>query len=196
MGKISNILYMIDLLNTGNIYSIEQLSKKLGVTERMVRYYKNEILKNGICIESFKGPSGGYFLIDKLKNYTCINKYDIQLLNYSYDILKKNNFVFLEKYGDFITKLKNMSDIEQEKSRFISNIDLDDNNQIEKIIYSAIKKSSKLEIIYMDIDGQKSTRSIYPLQTFQYKDVRYVTAYCELRRDIRHFELNRIIKIK
>lgn len=80
MAKISNILYMIDLLNTGNVYTIKDLSEKIGVTERMIRYYKNEICNNGIAIESFKGPNGGYFMIDKIKNYTSVNKYDIQLL--------------------------------------------------------------------------------------------------------------------
>ena len=68
MGKLSNMIYMIDLLNTGNIYTIKELSEKLGVTERMIRYYKNEICSNGIAIESFKGPNGGYFMIDKIKN--------------------------------------------------------------------------------------------------------------------------------
>ena len=43
MGKLSNMMYMIDLLNTGNIYSLKELSDKIGVTERMIRYYKNEI---------------------------------------------------------------------------------------------------------------------------------------------------------
>ena len=64
------MLYMIDLLNTGNIYSLKELSQKIGVSERMIRYYKNEIYNNGIIIESFKGPNGGYFMIDKIKNYT------------------------------------------------------------------------------------------------------------------------------
>ena len=45
MGKLSNMMYMIDLLNTGNIYTIKELSEKIGVTERMIRYYKNEICK-------------------------------------------------------------------------------------------------------------------------------------------------------
>ena len=43
MGKLSNMMYMIDLLNTGNIYTIKELSEKIGVTERMIRYYKDEI---------------------------------------------------------------------------------------------------------------------------------------------------------
>ncbi len=196
MGKFSNMLYMIDLLNTGNIYSIKDLSEKLGVTERMVRYYKDEISKNGIYIESFKGPKGGYFLIDKLKNYTSINKYDIQLLKYAYDNLKQNNFKFLDKYEQFIDKVQNMNNILEERSKFISNINISDKDQVEKIIMDAIKKSDKINITYENIDGSKSNRVIYPLQMFKYKNDKYVTAFCELRKDIRHFEVKRIVEIK
>ena len=196
MGKLSNMMFMIDLLNTGNIYSIRELSEKLGVTERMVRYYKDEIAKNGIYIESFKGPNGGYFMIDKLKNYTNINKYDIQLLEYSYEILKNNNFKFLDKFSDFVTKVKNMNNIYDDKSKFISNIDLNDKNSIERAIVDALKKSEKIDIIYSDMDGNKSRRTIHPLQLFKYKDINYVTAYCELRNDIRHFEIDRIVNVK
>lgn len=28
MGKLSNMMYMVDLLNTGNIYTIKELVKK------------------------------------------------------------------------------------------------------------------------------------------------------------------------
>ena len=37
MEKFANMLYIIDLLNTGNIYTLKELSKKIGVTERMFR---------------------------------------------------------------------------------------------------------------------------------------------------------------
>jgi len=101
MGKISNVLYMIDLLNTGNVYSLKELSERIGVSERMVRYYKEEIINNGILIESFKGPNGGYFMIDKIKNYTSVNKYDIQLLDNIYNVLNKIDFQYLDKYKIF-----------------------------------------------------------------------------------------------
>lgn len=196
MGKLSNMMYMIDLLNTGNIYTIKELSEKISVTERMIRYYKEEICKNGICIESFKGPNGGYFMIDKLKNYTSINKYDIQLLEYSSKVLKQNNFKYFDKYEYFINKVKNMNSVYDDKSKFISNIDLNDKEKIQRVLIDSIEKSEKIEIIYDNLDGNYSQRIIHPLQTFKYKDVEYVTAYCELRNDIRHFEINRIIKIK
>lgn len=196
MGKLSNMLYMIDLLNTGNIYSLNELSKKIGVTERMIRYYKNEICANGIAIESFKGPNGGYFMIDKVKNYTSINKYDIQLLDTIYDYLLDSDFKFKDKYKDFLDKSKKMYSIYDETSKYISNIDFDNPCEIEKMIETAIDKNDKIDIVYDDIDGGQSKRTIHPLHIFKYNENYYVTAFCELRNDIRHFEVKRIINIK
>ena len=196
MSKISNVLYMIDLLNTGNIYTIKELSEKIGVTERMVRYYKDEICNNGIDIESFKGPNGGYFMIDKIKNYTSINKYDIQLLDNINQFLRANNFLYLDKYEDFLDKAKKMYSVYEEKSKYIANVDLNSTEVIGKVIKSAIIKNEKVEIIYNDVDGSQHKRTIHPLYLFKYKDDFYVTAFCELRNDIRHFELKRIVDIK
>ena len=196
MGKLSNMLYMVDLLNTGNIYTIRELSEKIGVTERMIRYYKDEICNNGIAIESFKGPNGGYFMIDKVKNYTSINKYDIQLLNNIYNLLLYSDFKYTDKFKEFLDKAKKMYSIYDEKSKYISNINLNTPGEIEKLIETAINKNDKIEIIYNDIDGSKSKRIIHPLHLFKYKNNYYVTAFCELRKDIRHFELKRIVDVK
>ena len=196
MGKISNVLYMIDLLNTGNIYTIKELSQKIGVTERMIRYYKNEICNNGILIESFKVPRGVYFMIDKIKNYTNINKYDIQLLNNIEDFLCQNNFKYIDQYKNFLDKSKKMYSICEEKSKYIFNIDITSLKETEKIIEEAIRKNEKIDIIYNTIDGGQSKRTIHPLNLFKYKDDYYVTAFCELRNDIRHFEISRIVNIK
>ena len=196
MGKLSNMMYIIDLLNTGNIYTLKELSEKIGVTERMIRYYKNEICDNGIAIESFKGPNGGYFMIDRIKNYTSINKYDIQLLENIYNLLLNNDFEYLDKLSKLLDKLKKMYSIYDEKSRYISKINLNTPGEIEKLIENAINKNDKIEIVYNDIDGGQSKRVIHPLNLFKYKDNYYVTAFCELRNDIRHFELSRIANIK
>lgn len=196
MGKFSNMLYMIDLLNTGNKYSIKGLSQKLGVTERMIRYYKEELENNGIFIESFKGPNGGYFMLDKVKNYISFNKYDVQLLENVSKVLENSNFSFMKSYKDLLEKVKNMYSIAEEKSKFIVDIKSLDNNEIFNIVKSSIKKQESINIEYRNIDGTISKRTIHPLQLFNYKDINYVTAYCELRKDIRHFEIERIENIK
>lgn len=196
MGKIANMLYMIDLLNTGNIYTLKELSEKIGVTERMIRYYKDEICNNGIAIESFKGPNGGYFMIDEIKNYTSINKYDIQLLDNVKHFLSENNFKYVDKYEEFLDKAKKMYSIYEEKSKYIANVDTNSSDVIEKIIKSAISKNEKVEIVYNNVDGSQHKRIIHPLYLFKYKENYYVTAFCELRNDIRHFEIKRIVNIK
>lgn len=196
MGKIVNMLYMIDLLNTGNIYTLKELSEKIGVTERMIRYYKDEICNNGIAIESFKGPNGGYFMIDEIKNYTSINKYDIQLLDNVKYFLSENNFKYVDKYEEFLDKAKKMYSIYEEKSKYIANVDTASSDVIEKIIKSAISKNEKVEIVYNNVDGSQHRRVIHPLYLFKYKENYYVTAFCELRNDIRHFEIKRIVNIK
>lgn len=196
MGKLSKMIYMIDLLNTGNIYTLKELSEKIGVSERMVRYYKDEICANGIVIESFKGPNGGYFMIDKVKNYTSINKYDIQLLENIYNLLLNSDFKYIDKLKDLLDKLKKMYSIYDEMSKYISNININKPGEIEKLIDDAINKNEMIEIVYNDIDGGQSKRKIHPLHLFKYKDNYYVTAFCELRNDIRHFELRRIVNIK
>ena len=194
--KSANMLYIIDLLNTGNIYTLKELSKKIGVTERMIRYYKNEICGNGTAIESFKGPNGGYFMIDKIKNYTSINKYDIQLLDNIKQVLYKNNFKYMDEYENFLDKSKKMYSIYEEKSKYIFNVNINSSETIEKIIDSAISKGEKVEIVYNDVDGKQYKRIIHPLYLFRYKEKYYVTAFCELRNDIRHFEIKRIVNIK
>lgn len=196
MGKIANMLYMIDLLNTGNIYTLKELSEKIGVTERMIRYYKDEICNNGIAIESFKGPNGGYFMIDEIKNYISINKYDIQLLDNVKHFLSENNFKYVDKYEEFLDKAKKMYSIYEEKSKYIANVDTTSSDVIEKIIKSAISKNEKVDIVYNNVDGSQHRRIIHPLYLFKYKENYYVTAFCELRNDIRHFEIKRIVNIK
>lgn len=196
MGKFSNMLFMVDLLNTGNKYSIKELSQKLGVTERMIRYYKEELENNGIFIESFKGPNGGYFMLDRVKNYISFNKYDVQLLENISEVLEKSNFPFMKSYKDLLEKVKNMYSIAEEKSKFIIDIKSLDNNEIFNIVKSSIKKQEAINIEYRNIDGTISKRTIHPLQFFNYKDINYVTAYCELRKDIRHFEIERIENIE
>ena len=90
MGKISNAIQMLNYLNAGNKYSVKDLAQKLEITERMVRYYKVELEKAGIPIETFMGPNGGYYIINTSNQYNQFNKYDLQLLENIYEILNKS----------------------------------------------------------------------------------------------------------
>ena len=115
MGKISNAIQILNYLNTGNKYTVKELSQKLGITDRMVRYYKQELEESGIPIETFMGPNGGYFIINKYNQYNQFNKYDIQLLESIYEILKNNDYIYIDKYKKLLDKIKTTNDINEEK---------------------------------------------------------------------------------
>lgn len=124
MGKINKMLYMLDLLNTGNKYTVKELANKLEVTERMIRYYKNEFEKSGIFIDSFKDPNGGYFLIQNNSYYTHFNKYDIDLLNDVSNFLLDNDYKYIKKDLKDICVLKLNSDASGYKKKQMIDIRL------------------------------------------------------------------------
>ena len=195
MGKISNAIQMLNYLNTGNKYTVKELSRKLGITERMVRYYKKELEESGIPIETFMGPNGGYFIINKQNQYNQFNKYDIQLLESIYEILKNNDYIYIDKYKKLLDKIKTTNDINEEKSKYFFDNKIEDNSKVYFILNEAIVNNSKITILYRNLNQEWQERNIHPIQIFKFDNRFYVTAYCELRNDIRHFEFNRI-KIK
>ena len=192
MSKILNAIQMLNYLNTGNKYSVKELSKKLGVTERMIRYYKVELEQSGIPIETFMGPNGGYYILNVKNQYNHFNKYDLQLLENIYKILKKSKYEDIDKYRKIIDKIKIANDIEEEKSKYFLDNSTDDNSELYFVLNEAITNKLPIRILYRNLNQEWQERIIHPLQIFNYDDKLYVTSYCELRCDIRHFEINRI----
>lgn len=192
MGKISNAIQMLNYLNTGNKYTVKELSEKIGITERMVRYYKVELEQAGIPIETFMGPSGGYYILNIKNQYNHFNKYDIQLLENVNTLLEKLKYEDIIKYKKLINKIKFASDVEEEKSKYFLDNGTNDKTELYFTLNDAISNKTPLKILYRNLKQEWQERIIHPLQIFNYGNKFYVTAYCELRDDIRHFEINRI----
>lgn len=105
MSKISNVLTMIEYLSTGRKYSISELSKKLEVSPRMIRVYKDEIEKAGIYIDTIKGPYGGYVLnqnVNVPKRFITPNEINIKdknLFNLLNRAIKEKRKCLIEYYS-------------------------------------------------------------------------------------------------
>lgn len=197
MSKLSNTLTMLELLSNNRKYGIRELSEILEVTERMVRVYKTDLDKAGIYIDTIKGPYGGYILSHNvLLPQRGFSKYDILLLNASYELLKQNNdFKFNKEYQELIDKVNGIYKSGKKKS---GNVILQDSNNKDKynILSKAIKEHKKVLINFISLDKSAKERIIHPCNLFLYKDEWYVSAFCELRSEIRHFSLSRIVELK
>jgi predicted DNA-binding transcriptional regulator YafY len=57
---------------------------------------------------------------------------------------------------------------------------------------AAIRDRRKIRIAYVDEKGRRTRRTIWPLAMAYYVDASLIGAWCELRRDLRNFRIERI----
>ena len=196
MSKVSNVFTMLELLSNGRKYSIKELSENLEVTERMIRAYKDELEQAGIYIDSIRGQYGGYVLNkDNILPKCGFSKYDIQLLENVYKLIEQDKTFSLNKeYINLLAKIKGIYQGSKKKHDVISLDSNKDEKEKYNSINKAIKTHRKVLISFLSADGNCKERIIHPCDMFFYSDSWYVSAFCELRSEIRHFRLERILK--
>ncbi|MGE3064465.1 MAG: helix-turn-helix transcriptional regulator [Hyphomicrobiaceae bacterium] len=57
---------------------------------------------------------------------------------------------------------------------------------------AAVRERRKVSIAYADVNGQTTTRTIWPLALAYFEMSRIIVAWCELRGDYRHFRTDRM----
>ena len=191
MSKISNVLTMIQLLSTGRKYSVLELSNLLEVSPRMIRLYKEELEKAGIYIDTIMGPYGGYVLNQSIR--MPLRKFkmtDAKLLDEyidnEKDELKKDRLILLQD------KIKGVYIGSKQEDKELNL--KDETNKKYNVLTRAIKEKRKVKILYYSYGKGENERIIDPAEMFLFQDGWYCAAFCEKKKDIRHFELKRIIK--
>lgn len=71
-----------------------------------------------------------------------------------------------------------------------------DGIQLPTELGEAIYGGKRIEITYIDKDGEQTRRWITPIQVIGLQDYIYLRAYCHLREDERTFRLDRIVKVR
>lgn len=188
---------MMKLLSNGRVYSVKELSEELGVTERMVRNYKEQLEMSGYIIESFKGPGGGYFINkNNFMNINFFNKYDLEVLDrIENEVIINDN----ELNKDFIELNKKLHSI-YNSNKVLSeykdvNVLISKNDEKVEIINNCINNKNNLLIDYLGSSGKITKREIIPINVFEFENNIYVTAFCKLRGAIRHFSLDKILNM-
>ena len=190
MSKISNVITMLELLQSGKKYSIKELSEKLEVSERMVRVYKEDLEKAGIFIDTIMGPYGGYVLSQEVKLPSRkFNQKEINLIN---------KYITQEQDPEKREELKLIQDkvkgIYQSNQERLKEVELKDElGKKYNLLTRAIKEKRKVKINYYSYGKGENERIIDPIELFLFQDGWYCAAFCERKQDIRHFELKRIL---
>jgi len=191
MSKVSNVLTMIELLQSGRKYSVKELADSLEVTERMIRVYKEDMDKAGIYIDTIMGPYGGYVMNQSIRMPLRKFKKQDSLLLEEYIELEKN----IDKKKDLIILQDKLKGVYIGSKQEANELNLK-NETLSKYnaLTRAIKEKRKVKILYYSYNKGENERIIDPAEMFLFQDGWYCAAFCELKKDIRHFELKRIIK--
>jgi predicted DNA-binding transcriptional regulator YafY len=188
MSKISNVILMLQYLENGRKYNIKELADKLEVSERMIRVYKEELEKAGIYIDTLMGPYGGYVLNQKVRIPTRkFSKSDYEFLkNLNVDEQDKEKLQIIadKVHGVYFNSSNEKIELK------------DDIKNSYNILTRAIKEKRKVKINYYSFTNGNQDRTIRPYDMFLYDTGWGCAAFCELRNDLRHFELKRINKIE
>ena len=188
MSKISNVLLMLQYLENGRKYSIKELSEKLEVSERMIRSYKDELEKAGIYIDTIMGPYGGYVLNQSIRipsrKFTIDDYNFLHNLHVSTEEKEKLEIIADKVHGVYFNSKNENIELEENTKKFYN------------ILNRAIKEHRKLKINYYSYTHGNQERIIRPYDMFLYNIGWGCAAFCEMRNDLRHFELKRINDIE
>lgn len=197
MSKITNALLMMKLLSNGKVYSVKELSEELGVTERMVRNYKEQLEMSGYIIESFKGPGGGYFINkNNFMNIKFFNKYDLEVLDRIENEVIINDTELNKDFTELNKKLHSIYNSNKVLSEYKDvNVLISKNDEKVKIINNCINNKNNLLIDYLGSSGKITKREIIPINVFEFENNIYVTAFCKLRGAMRIFTLSKITNV-
>ena len=179
MSKVSNVITLLELLQSGRKYSIKELANILEVSERMIRVYKEDLEKAGIYIDTILGPYGGYVLTQSVK--VPIRKFSEN----DYKIL--DLYIENEKDDEKKEKLTNLQNkikgvyigSKQDTNKF----KLEDELQRKfNLLTRAIKEKRKVKIRYYSYNKGENERIIDPAEMFLFQDGWYCAALWEKTR--------------
>ncbi|PFM63678.1 transcriptional regulator [Bacillus cereus] len=205
MSKLSNCLYMIELLHARGKMKISELAELLEVKERMVRIYRDDIDMAGIKIETTKGRDGGYSLSNTslfpIKN---MSQQEIDALTFSIQkLVSKGNDIYSRDAQVALDKLNAVRKVETNKDRHIyfvqkskPNYEFSNENLKYVQLQEALFTSRKVKIQYEKRSGERSERIIDPYGFVHYNEFFYCLAMCNDKKEKRMFKLSRIKDIR
>ncbi|MDR4194815.1 transcriptional regulator [Bacillus cereus] len=205
MSKLSNCLYMIELLHAREKMKISELAELLEVKERMVRIYRDDIEMAGIKIETTKGRDGGYSLSNTslfpIKN---MSQQELDALTFSIQkLVSKGNDIYAKDAQVALDKLNAAGKVKTNKDRHIyfiqrskPNYTFSNENQKYVQLQEALFTRRKVRIQYEKRFGERSERIIDPYGFVHYNEFFYCLALCNDKKEKRMFKLSRIKNIR
>lgn len=197
MSKFSNLLKLIILLKSKKRIKTKELAEALGVSERMIRKYMEDLAEANVHVLSTTGPTGGFELIGY--NYLAhliVEPEEIVALKLAIHLLAQNeSYKFINELEELNRKISIITGDEKayENQELL---DAKNNMDIGLVFQAASITRNKVEIEYKSVSSGTSRRIVRPYSLLNKNGFQYLIAFCEKRQEIRTFKLVRMQSVR
>lgn len=197
MSKFSNVLKLIILLKSKKRIKTKELAEALGVSERMVRKYMEDLAEANVHVLSTTGPTGGFELIGyNYLSHLVVEPEEVVALKLAIHLLAKDeSYKFINQLEELNRKISIiMGDVKVYENHDL--IDDRDNMDIGLVFQAASITRNKVDIEYKSVSLGISSRIVRPYALINKNGFQYLIAYCEKRQEIRTFKLVRMQSVR
>ncbi|WP_404987900.1 helix-turn-helix transcriptional regulator [Clostridium culturomicium] len=189
MGKLNNALSMLAILRSRTRVTRKELAEILEVSEREITRYKDDLEVAGVTINSVRGKYGYYEIANKdfLLNLD-LSQSELTTLDIATNYFKDQQVHFYKDFHHINEKIKVASGIAFQETKgnyYFKGIKIRADYEEEKrkwlTINEAIITCRKVEMIYMNANGEESSRVVNPYGLFTYYNSNFFVEFCNKR---------------
>ena len=197
-------MLLLEELQAGVHKSANELADALGIHQRSVRRYVEELRLLGYDIRSERGPQGGYTFLGNVY-LPPMNFTDNEALALSYGLLLLKSSPDLAKASE--TALARLEPvlpptIRAQTSALQESVNVQNTQPIWNVpsqnliqLSQAIKNNNRINIRYHTPDKTPEERDFDPYAIAHMIGLWFLAGYCHLRQDMRIFRVDRISKL-
>lgn len=196
--QVNNRLFeIVYILIQKKKVTAKELANRFEVSTRTI-YRDIEILSRAnIPVYATKGKDGGIGILDEyVLNKTILTEEEQNQILFALQGMKK---VAGQDERDTLRKLSRLFNKKVDDWIRIDFSNWGKDNEKEKrfnMIKTAILNKNQIEFVYYNSNGEKSQRTVEPLQVWFKDKSWYLIAYCKMKQDYRIFKIARIKEIK
>ncbi len=203
MSKTENCLKLLEILNTGRIYKVDELAEQLETNCRNIPEYKKELELCGYDIISTSGRYGGYYLEKtKLLPQCKLSEEEKNVLLESFDFcMKELRFKHKKALVQTFSKITSTFEVHRNEEDLNSCLNKEQKRSIKQdnvynFLVNAIENNMSIEILYGSLELDNKTYNLNP-----YKLVLIDSRLCLIGLDnslniVRIFALSKIKEYK
>ncbi|UVI30466.1 helix-turn-helix transcriptional regulator [Paenibacillus spongiae] len=206
MSKSDHMLSILWLLRSGRRMTAKKLANELEIHIRTVYRYIDSLCASGVPIIADSGPNGGYRILGHFAESPLLFDLEEQkALVHASTFAHEAGYPFKEELNRAINKLKRYTNEEQldQIERHMEGLSIihppieGKQRDLLRVLEEMAAQGRSVEMVYVNGKGDTpNIREVDPYGIVHWKGSWYAVGYCNLRKEVRSFRVDRISRME